>query len=313
MLGLALGKLECEDGATNGQPGGIKVEGAVMAPNSEAGPSTSAPLAPGSFSAALQAQHASLREMARSYWEEKRQRKDRLMKVDGHDVLRENNYDMQQGGISVAVKEKFKRKRRQTAGEDYMHMEYCQICWDGGDLLCCDFCPVALHPHCLGLSSEEVASIRKWGCPHHSCSVCQRNTAAAGGLLFRCEMCENAFCEDHLPEEYEIIGECQHFQALGQNHPKQACFIQCSKRCQQLRKDLDPVITDLMDRHIKRREDAAAAAVAATQPPVEWGSAEQQQEEGEDKGGPSSQGRKRMPSKKVAEEASPPRRMSARG
>lgn len=37
-----------------------------------------------------------------------------------------------------------------------------QICWDGGDLLCCDFCPVALHPHCLGLSSEEVASIRKW-------------------------------------------------------------------------------------------------------------------------------------------------------
>eukprot|EP00983_Pelagomonas_calceolata_P085062 1156479-Pelagomonas_calceolata.AAC.5 len=42
------------------------------------------------------AQHASLREMARSYWEEKRQRKERLMKVDGHDVLRENNYDMQE-------------------------------------------------------------------------------------------------------------------------------------------------------------------------------------------------------------------------
>lgn len=43
----------------------------------------------------MQAQHSSLREMARGYWEEKRQKKSRLMKVDGHDVLRENNYDMQ--------------------------------------------------------------------------------------------------------------------------------------------------------------------------------------------------------------------------
>ena len=37
-----------------------------------------------------------------------------------------------------------------------------------------------------------------------------------GGLLFRCEACPNAFCEDCLPEEHMMLGECDHFKALGQ-------------------------------------------------------------------------------------------------
>lgn len=100
----------------------------------------------------------------------------------------------------------FVRKRRQLAGEDYEHNDFCQVCWDGGDLLCCDFCPVAIHPKCLGMADEEVVGLRKWGCPHHSCATCGRNTAASGGLLFRCEMCEQAFCEDHLPESECVTG-----------------------------------------------------------------------------------------------------------
>ena len=44
---------------------------------------------------------------------------------------------------------------------------------------------------------------------------------AAGGLLFRCEMCANAFCEDHLPGEAQVIVTCTRFQNFGQAQPKQ--------------------------------------------------------------------------------------------
>ena len=49
-------------------------------------------------------------------------------------------------------------------------------------------------------------------------------TAAVGGLIFRCEMCPNAYCEDHLPPpgKFAIVNRCKRFQALDQVHPKQA-------------------------------------------------------------------------------------------
>jgi len=42
-----------------------------------------------------QAQNASLREMARTYWDGKRQAKGTMVNIDGQDVLKRNNYDMQ--------------------------------------------------------------------------------------------------------------------------------------------------------------------------------------------------------------------------
>ena len=45
---------------------------------------------------------------------------------------------------------------------------------------------------------------------------------AAGGLLFRCEMCANSYCEDHLPPEAQVIVNCVRFQNFGQAQPKQA-------------------------------------------------------------------------------------------
>lgn len=97
-------------------------------------------------------------------------------------------------------------------------------------LLLCDWCPAAYHPRCIGLGEKDVANMRSraWACPHHECMECSRKAAAVGGLIFRCELCPNSYCEDHLPIDADIVGHCERFESLGMRHPDQACFIHCS-------------------------------------------------------------------------------------
>ena len=167
----------------------------------------------------------------------KRERKTTTMIIDGHTVLKANNYSLEDGESSVfaretkAKKTEAKKTRAQVAGRDYGHSYTCQSCWDGGDIVCCDLCPVSVHAECVGMTQGEIAKAARWGCPHHACAECGRKSAAVGGMLFRCESCPRAFCEDHLPKDAEIIGECKRFQALGQRHPAQACFIRCDAEC----------------------------------------------------------------------------------
>ncbi len=129
------------------------------------------------------------------------------------------------------------QRRRQVAGVDYNHSSHCQVCWDGGDLFCCDACPAAYHAECLGLDADDIGSRRRWSCPHHACRAegCGRGPAAAGGLIFRCESCPDAFCAAHLPEEVlacgRIVESCDRFRRLGQAPPGTAMFIHCSEDC----------------------------------------------------------------------------------
>ena len=167
----------------------------------------------------------------------KRERRKTTVQIDGHTVLKANNYSLEEGESSVFARETKRKKnetkkpRAQVAGRDYGHSYTCQVCWDGGDIVCCDLCPVSVHAECIGMTQAEIAKATRWGCPHHSCAECGRKSAAVGGMLFRCESCPRAFCEDHLPADAEIIGECKRFQALGQKHPAQACFIRCDEDC----------------------------------------------------------------------------------
>lgn len=48
------------------------------------------------------------------------------------------------------------------------HMEFCRVCKDGGELLCCDVCPLAYHTHCLSPPLKNVPD-GDWRCPR--CSV----------------------------------------------------------------------------------------------------------------------------------------------
>eukprot|EP01034_Spumella_vulgaris_P021358 gene21358-27388_t len=120
---------------------------------------------------------------------------------------------------------------RQVAGRDFEHMDECQICGDGGDLLVCEMCPLSFHLECLGL--DEMPTSNLWCCPQHECTDCARKASAAG-LLFRCDMCELAYCEDCLPAEAVVFGDSTRLMNLGYKMPPNACYVHCSLQCDKL-------------------------------------------------------------------------------
>ncbi|KAJ1441544.1 hypothetical protein B484DRAFT_106271 [Ochromonadaceae sp. CCMP2298] len=117
---------------------------------------------------------------------------------------------------------------RQVAGRDFQHQDVCQECWDGGELLVCDLCPLGFHLKCLGL--QQMPSVSMWHCPHHHCATCLRRVSAAT-LLFRCECCSHAYCEDCLPAEAAVQGNSKRLEALGYRMQGSACYILCSYDC----------------------------------------------------------------------------------
>uniref|UniRef100_A0A3Q3CWK4 Chromodomain helicase DNA binding protein 4a n=1 Tax=Haplochromis burtoni TaxID=8153 RepID=A0A3Q3CWK4_HAPBU len=52
--------------------------------------------------------------------------------------------------------------------EDDHHMEFCRVCKDGGELLCCDSCPSSYHIHCLNPPLPEIPN-GEWICPRCMC------------------------------------------------------------------------------------------------------------------------------------------------
>lgn len=52
--------------------------------------------------------------------------------------------------------------------DDDEHQEFCRLCKDGGELLCCDSCPSAYHTHCLNPPLVEIPD-GDWKCPRCSC------------------------------------------------------------------------------------------------------------------------------------------------
>ncbi|XP_044598815.1 chromodomain-helicase-DNA-binding protein Mi-2 homolog isoform X3 [Cotesia glomerata] len=55
-----------------------------------------------------------------------------------------------------------------AAEDDDEHMEFCRVCKDGGELLCCDSCTSAYHTHCLSPPLSEIPD-GDWKCPRCSC------------------------------------------------------------------------------------------------------------------------------------------------
>jgi SWI/SNF-related matrix-associated actin-dependent regulator of chromatin subfamily A member 5 len=209
--------------------------------------------------------------------------KSRFTKVQGHNVLHANTYSLQEGEKSVFASELLNKRRgpdaatleeinrslgrgRQIAGRDYTNEQHCLSCWDGGDLVLCDQCPVAVHTDCLSADQAPPAqrkAVSTWRCPHHMCSQCDRKSAAAGGLLFRCSECLNAFCEDHLPLENVKLhedGRNTRFEELGFRKPTQGYYILCSQNCQKFFTDREAFGPEEAIRKAVDRNEAAATA-----------------------------------------------------
>ncbi len=83
----------------------------------------------------------------------------------------------------------------------------------------------------------QLRVLMTWSCPHHRCSVCDRNAGACGGVMFRCESCSDAFCEDHLPADVvahgRVVDRCKRFELLGNDTPSTAVYIHCGPECEQ--------------------------------------------------------------------------------
>jgi SWI/SNF-related matrix-associated actin-dependent regulator of chromatin subfamily A member 5 len=170
----------------------------------------------------------------------KRQVKSRVITVmdefcEEYTVLKSNDYTMEQGEPSLFLNSQKKidlyaftaSRARQIAGRDYSNDDVCKVCGDGGDLILCDLCPVSCHLSCVGL---KKAPHKMFSCPHHVCQECSRNSSS-GGVLFRCDTCASAYCEDCLPTEADVIGSSKRFEALGFRMPGNAVYIICSPKC----------------------------------------------------------------------------------
>ena len=104
-------------------------------------------------------------------------------------------------------------------------------------MIICDFCPAAYHDpeysDCLSFYPDFLQSSKlkgRWKCPHHFCHVCYLQLPTVE-VIFRCEFCPAAFCENCLPREHEIVGMCLRFALLGNKMSPNVMYILCSERC----------------------------------------------------------------------------------
>lgn len=174
----------------------------------------------------------------------KRVRKSRIIQVQGIGsgygsahvpVLAQNNYDLLSGEPSSWGRETKKTVSVQKKKEvvKYGHQDFCQACGDGGMLIQCPRCPVSVHAECCGLTEQDFAC-----CTHHHCVICSKNTGGAGGLIYRCQSCPNAYCPDCIPiEPYRYLGtNLPRFEKLGFNGNPLYFYIHCSKQCEEVAK-----------------------------------------------------------------------------
>lgn len=195
----------------------------------------------------------------------KRDRKERIVMVNGKGtgyggsvpILNEN---MVVEDVLKITDDNDANNAGKFRGRQWTHRTFCTLCARGvGDdgYHKCAHCPFVFHQRC----GEDVGLFYKGSglliCPHHRCVDCNRPTASAGGLLFRCLGCLTAYCEDCLPQdEIESIGRCRPLEKVGYIS-KQSYYIKCPYCCSL--EGLKPQGV-LGDNDVRRADEAAEEA-----------------------------------------------------
>ena len=179
----------------------------------------------------------------------KREVRNRIVMTDGYGsgyggkggqvpVLASNNYDLQSGESSVFGRELSHNQKKKAAiptksVKSFENSDVCQICHDGGRIMVCPLCPVSLHLDCCyGLDRENDFS----RCSHHGCTKCNKTGSEAGGMLYRCSVCPQSFCEDCVPSKARLLGKYERFEKLGYNTTKHSAYIHCGVECERFAK-----------------------------------------------------------------------------
>ncbi|RVD84046.1 uncharacterized protein DFL_005815 [Arthrobotrys flagrans] len=171
---------------------------------------------------------------------DRRAGKNRTVMVNGYEVLKETVGNDQweavatMAGKDPRLKDPPKRKKAKITNQDY-----CQVCTDGGDIVCCSSCPRSYHYECLDEEHKYKSNGKmQYHCSQHECYDCEQKTSDAGNMLYRCRFCERAYCEDCLDfDNAKLIGdEILEFQLLEYYAIPQAFYVECHN-CVESRKD----------------------------------------------------------------------------
>ncbi|KAE8704139.1 Galactose oxidase/kelch repeat superfamily protein [Hibiscus syriacus] len=97
--------------------------------------------------------------------------------------------------------------------------EVCSACYNGGDLICCDYCPSTFHMKCLGL--KEVPN-GPWFCPSCCCGICGIGYSRDKNLV-TCHQCELKFHVD-----------CLELKKPSEKKTKENVVLLCSQNCEKI-------------------------------------------------------------------------------
>jgi SNF2 family DNA or RNA helicase len=163
--------------------------------------------------------------------EDRRKGKNVTVEVDGFMISKESlNCADWEAVPTFAGKDPRLAEAKREKRRDIAHEGHCLACFDYGNLVHCKGCPRSYHLDCLEPEFQaKTANLGGFFCAQHECVDCEKKTADAGGLIYRCRWCENGFCEDCLDwDKAELIGHnLPEFEMLGEPPVAGAYYIKC--------------------------------------------------------------------------------------
>lgn len=166
--------------------------------------------------------------------EDRRKGKNTTVLVDGFAISKESMHCADWEAVpTIAGKDPRLADPVRGKRREFKHEENCLVCFDGvdsGHMVNCRSCPRGYHYDCLEPEYQsKVKGFAGFFCPQHACCECGKNTADAGGLIYRCRWCPQGFCEDCLDWNMtELIGDnLPEFELLGEEPMHGGFYIVC--------------------------------------------------------------------------------------